>query len=136
MRLLEFWLQSGWLPPSGFSAQLLPAGATTPQKPTVSLDADKAAYKPGDTVTITAATTGATGFTLVVKYFSLNKVLATQKVPVEKDGSTTITWQPPATDYTGYLAQANLLNGKTNVASAALGIDVSSDWGVYPRYGF
>ena len=104
--------------------------------PTISLNADKAVYAPGDLVNFTANTAGATGMKLALQYFSLNAVLKRQTVSVESDGTTSFSWQPPANDYTGYLLQANLLKGKTVVAGATFGIDVSSDWGKYPRYGF
>ena len=47
------------------------------------------------------------------------------------------TWTAPATDFTGYLADIYVRTGDhAETVYATIGIDVSSNWGRYPRYGF
>lgn len=46
------------------------------------------------------------------------------------------TWTVPNQDYKGYLAQVYTVDGDKITILGTIGIDVSSDWGRYPRYGF
>lgn len=93
------------------------------------ISADKAVYNPGDKVN-----------------FSINKPLAgnikiryrhlDQTLGEETLSGTSWSWNPPATDYAGYLVDLyEIVDGKEKI-HASRGVDVSSDWGRFPRYGF
>lgn len=48
-----------------------------------------------------------------------------------------LTWDPPDTNYQGYLVQATLTDANGNVLdNAYTAVDVSSSWAKFPRYGF
>jgi dextranase len=90
---------------------------------------DKAMYKPGDVI-----------------QFSLNKPLAGNiKIRYRHLGETiseaslsgnSWSWTAPAADYTGYMVDLyEQLDGKEKI-HASIGVDVSSDWSRFPRYGF
>ena len=95
----------------------------------VVLATDKACYHPGDAVT-----------------FTIDKALpATAKIRYRKLDSTVLEvqvtgkswqWTAPAADYTGYMVDVYSLEGGTEKIYGSIGVDVSSDWTRYPRYGF
>ncbi len=95
----------------------------------VDLSTDKAFYKPGETITFTASTLpqGTT-----VRYRSRNNVMSEQSLT-----SSSWTWTAPSTDYTGYLVDLYTTESDgTEVILGTIGVDVSSDWTHFPRYGF
>ncbi len=48
-----------------------------------------------------------------------------------------VTWDPPNTDYQGYLVGATLTDANGNVLDTTYtAVDVSSNWAKFPRYGF
>ncbi len=48
-----------------------------------------------------------------------------------------MSWDPPGTDYQGYLVQATLTDAGGNVLDTAYSaVDVSQNWAKFPRYGF
>jgi dextranase len=48
-----------------------------------------------------------------------------------------VTWDPPSTNYQGYLVQATLTDVNGHVLDTAYtAVDVSSSWAKFPRYGF
>lgn len=89
---------------------------------------DKALYSPGQTVHFTAAEMpiGAK-----IRYRQGSTV-----VKEENSGSTSWTWTPPSTDYTGYMVDIYTLDGNTETILGSIAVDVSSDWSRFPRYGF
>ena len=97
---------------------------------TVNLSTDKACYKPGETVTFTA--TGDIPSGAKVRYRNQTEVVDEQPV---SGGSW--TWTAPATDFTGYLADVYTTGADgTETVLGTIGVDVSSDWTRFPRYGF
>ena len=103
------------------------SGGTSGQP--LSVVTDKAAYAPGEIVTL--ATTGTPAAGARVRYFFQDSVIG--EAPVT---GSSWSWQPPATDFRGYLAQLyQVANGRDSVV-ATVGIDVSSQWTRFPRYGF
>jgi len=93
---------------------------------TESLDlrSDRARYAPGETVTFTVdEVPGGT----TVRYQHLGETLAEEPL-----SGPSWTWTPPSEDFRGYLV--SLRQGETVLAT--VGIDVSSDWTKFPRYGF
>jgi dextranase len=97
---------------------------------------DKARYAPGEAVIFTVSIdTPQPGQTLQVKYYQAGTLVGQQTVPGTA-ATATWTWTPPATDYQGYLVGLTLLNGSTVYDQSAIGVDVSSSWVKFPRYGF
>ncbi|GGG33796.1 cycloisomaltooligosaccharide glucanotransferase [Hymenobacter glacieicola] len=100
------------------------------------MQSDKARYAPGQAVAFNATIDAPqAGLTLEVKYLHGLGVVAQQTVTAA-NSSATWSWTPPATDYQGYLVALTLKNGATVLDETTLGVDVSSDWARFPRYGF
>ena len=97
---------------------------------TVELSTDKACYLPGDVVSFTAD--GTLPADARVRYRR-----GTEVVEEGNLGGNTWTWTPPSTDFTGYLADVyRTRDDGTQVILGTIGVDVSSDWTRFPRYGF
>lgn len=92
------------------------------------LATDKAIYVPGEKVQFSFEGNSAN---LLVRYKHLGEVL-TETALTGNDW----TWTPPATDFKGYLAEVVDVSEDTEKVVATIGIDVSSDWTKFPRYGF
>jgi len=107
-----------------------PANAVTPTFTNLSISTDKASYKPGDNVTFTIDNT-TLPVSAKVRYKFQNTVLSDLSVT-----STTWKWQTPADDYHGYIAEVYSTVNNVETIYATIGIDVSSDWKKFPRYGF
>ena len=90
---------------------------------------DKAVYKPGETVCFTLA--GSLPSSARVRYRHGADVIADEAV-----GSASWTWTVPQDDYTGYMADIYTADGNQETLYATIGVDVSSDWTRFPRYGF
>lgn len=92
---------------------------------------DRACYKPGESVWIQAAKfasyPGAT-----VRYRHGAEVL--KEEPLRQEWWE---WKPPTTDYRGYLVDVYRLDadGQEEILGS-IGVDVSSDWKRFPRYGY
>ncbi len=119
-----------------------PAPAPTPEGPTNKVDnvtgissnlmfdisTDKAIYSPGATVKFTA-TEPLSGYK--IRYRKGSEIISVQ------DGAgTTWSWTAPGEDYTGYLVEVFKTNDGKDTIYATVGVDVSSDWKRFPRYGF
>ncbi len=90
---------------------------------------DKACYSPNDVVTFTID--HSLPETAKVRYRHLSNVVAVNTL-----SGTTWQWTAPSTDFTGYMADVfDTVNGK-EVIYGSIGVDVSSDWSHFPRYGF
>ena len=97
---------------------------------TLELSTDKACYLPGDVVSFTAD--GTLPADARVRYRR-----GTEVVEEGNLGGNTWTWTPPSTDFTGYLADVyRTRDDGTQVILGTIGVDVSSDWTRFPRYGF
>ena len=94
------------------------------------LTTDKALYRPGETVRMSVEGDIPAG--AKVRYRNGFDVVSEQTLT-----GNNWTWTAPSTDYTGYLADIYASTGQhAETVYATIGIDVSSDWGRYPRYGF
>ena len=92
---------------------------------------DKAAYKPGETVRFNV-TDGTLPASARIRYRHGSEVIADENL-----GSTSWTWTAPQADYTGYMADIYTADGNNQqTIYATIGVDVSSDWARFPRYGF
>lgn len=96
----------------------------------VSLSTDKACYKPGESVKFT--TTGAIPNGTKVRYRNGSEIIA------EHEANNRIwTWKAPNTDFTGYLVDIyRTESDDSETVLGTIGVDVSSDWTRFPRYGF
>jgi len=111
-------------------APVLASGANTKQpKLRYSIETDKCSYRPGDTVTLTLSTTATTG--MRVRYRYLGDVIADTLL-----SSRSWTWIAPPEDFRGYMVEVYRSEEDCDNICATIGIDVSSDWTRFPRYGF
>ncbi len=95
----------------------------------VTISTDKACYSPDNVVTFTIDHT--LPATAKVRYRHLLNVVAENTL-----SGTTWQWTAPNTDFTGYMVDVfDTVNGQ-EVIYGSIGVDVSSDWSKFPRYGF
>jgi dextranase len=107
----------------------------TPRTPSLpasyTMSSDKAAYNPGEQVKITVLP--AISGTVAVRYKHLGNVIGENNVT-----GSSFTWTPPGDDFKGYMVE--LYEPKTDSKAenilATIGVDVSSAWTRFPRYGF
>lgn len=95
----------------------------------INLSTDKALYSPGETVRFHADNipSGAK-----IRYRHGFDVVATAAA-----SGNDWEWTAPEKDFTGYLVDVfTTRNDGTEVIYGTIALDVSSDWTVYPRYGF
>lgn len=94
---------------------------------------DKSMYQPGESALVTYAQQPQDTAKLRFLLYHLDDLIwQREESPA---GSTRIDL--PATDFTGYLLQADALDeGGTVLTSGQVGIDVSSSWTKFPRYGY
>ena len=104
---------------------------------------DKARYNPGEPVWVTAvicADAPNKGTPVAQAWHLENQIEAPATVPVAAGrGETSVNfpWQPPTTDFIGYLLTVSLLDeSRAVVSTGAVAADVSSDWKKFPRYGY
>ncbi|GGG04186.1 glycoside hydrolase family 66 protein [Paenibacillus abyssi] len=98
---------------------------------------DKARYNPGDTINYTLTLNqGSQEGELVVRYKHLDRVI--EEKELERDGTEEVNWSwtPPADDYQGYMTEIFFKDGSDVLDHANIAVDVSSDWGKFPRYGY
>lgn len=93
------------------------------------LSIDKAKYLPGDPVNFSVSknlplNTG-------VRYKYLGNVLSNESV-----SGQSWKWTAPADDFKGYMAELFMIEDGEEKILATIGIDVSSNWSRFPRYGF
>ncbi|MCG9970599.1 glycoside hydrolase family 66 protein [Christiangramia crocea] len=89
---------------------------------------DKARYNPGEEVTFSV---NGTHQNTMVRYKYLGEVVAEENL-----SSHTWTWTPPSEDFRGYMVELVKTTGGEETVLGTVGVDVSSDWTRFPRYGF
>jgi len=95
----------------------------------VTISTDKACYSPDNVVTFTIDHT--LPATAKVRYRHLLNVVDENTL-----SGTTWQWTAPNIDFTGYMVDIfDTVNGQ-EVIYGSIGVDVSSDWSKFPRYGF
>ena len=97
------------------------------------LSTDKACYTPGQTVVFTFS--GTLPSSAIVRYRHGIDIVGEQRLSDIAVGGSW-QWTPPATDFTGYMAEVCTVADGTEQHVAAIAVDVSSDWTRFPRYGF
>ena len=103
--------------------------------PSLTLNTDKVRYLPGQQVYITAQIKPAPTTTtfLSLSQWHLGTRLGGSRIPVGTSGIVTVSWKAPIADYQGYLMTAEL---SSPALTSSIGVDVSSDWGKFVRYGY
>lgn len=119
--------------PEGIKNNNTPVAEALPslsEFPEVQIVTDKAMYSPGSVVKITAS--GPTDG-LGVRYWHLGDVIGESVI----DGTKNWTWNPPSDDFQGYYVELVGKNSDGNLVTlATTGVDVSSKWTRFPRYGY
>jgi dextranase len=101
-----------------------------------SVDTDKACYNPGDSVRFSLHLREQPESShLFISYRHLFERIDSISIPVI-NREINWSWLPPGEDYRGYLAEIFLMNNEDTIDRINIGVDVSSDWRRYPRYGF
>ncbi|HAB97912.1 MAG TPA: dextranase, partial [Enterococcus sp.] len=121
-------------------------GMSKEKQGNISIDnvsANKSMYQPGEKVNVTIslrdeAKKNQGFYELVVTH--LGEIVAQQTdawQTINGRGELKIEWEPPHTDFKGYLLQIKVNNeaGKT-ITQTNKAIDVSSTWTKFPRYGY
>ncbi len=108
----------------------LPVNPETPAFRNYDIATDKAAYNPGEQVNfeLKANTLPATA---KVRYKHLNQI-------IEENNLTENSWQwtAPNNDFKGYIVEVFVEEEGKEIILSTIGVDVSSDWTRFPRYGF
>ena len=107
-----------------------PVNVVTPAYMNVSVSTDKAVYNPGDVVTFMIEKSSLPA-TAKVRYKNSNTVISEANVT-----GSGWTWTTPTFDFKGYIAEVYATNNGVETIYATVGIDVSSSWTKFPRYGF
>lgn len=107
-----------------------PVNVVTPAYMNVSVSTDKAVYNPGDVVTFMIEKSSLPA-TAKVRYKNSNTVISEANVT-----GSGWTWTTPTSDFKGYIAEVYATNNGVETIYATVGIDVSSSWTKFPRYGF
>ncbi len=106
--------------------------AATPYNPphtTVSLTTGKARYNPGEVVHFTVNKDLPS--TAKIRYRHLNEV-----IKEENFSGKSWQWTVPGNDFTGYMVDIYETVAGKEVVLGSIGVDVSSEWSRFPRYGF
>jgi len=102
-----------------------------------SLTTDRSMYSPKETVTASAkiSGTGTAEAAMTLRY--LDKEVWTKKQEIDLGtGTWSFSFQAPDRDFTGYSLEMRLYRDGTLLDYTMTGVDVSSDWNVFPRYGY
>lgn len=107
---------------------------------------DKARYAPMEDMVITAVVKNLTqkkadDIIIEMNVYHLDQVVYSEQqnliLEPEEDKNIFLNWQAPDMDYQGYLICLKLTDDKGNsIAQSTIGVDVSSDWVKFPRYGY
>ncbi|MFC0470651.1 glycoside hydrolase family 66 protein [Halalkalibacter kiskunsagensis] len=107
---------------------------------------DKAMYDPGDNVEIRVDLKNETGndFTGTVEINAKHleyKVGSTVEKPFSlantEDDRIIVNWEASSTDFKGYMLEVDVKDSSNNlIDSDTVGVDVSSSWTKFPRYGY
>jgi dextranase len=101
------------------------------------LSTDKASYKPGEDVhfNLTLQDGTAAGGTFHIRYKHLDQIIG-HETKTAKSDKLSWSWKPPEVDNEGYLAEVVLEKEGMFIGHKNIAVDVSSDWGKFPRYGY
>lgn len=94
----------------------------------VTIRTNKAKYNPGEAVVLSIDKLPKNS---TVRYKYLNTILSEQPLT-----TTSWNWTPPSQDYKGYMVEVYSTTNSVETILGTTGVDVSSDWTKFPRYGF
>jgi dextranase len=94
-------------------------------------------YSPGDTVIFSASFNSviANGI-LHIKYLHLADSVLEQDINITGSSALSWQWKALADDFRGYLVELFLEQNGSIIDKTSIGVDVSSTWNHFPRYGF
>ncbi len=96
-----------------------------------------AAYHPGYPVTFSLTLhEEITDGSLLLYYKHLDHLVYEEEIDLTDEQQMTWEWLPEDQDFTGYMVEVFLKNGKDVVDHVNIAVDVSSDWSKFPRYGY
>ena len=93
------------------------------------ISTDRCSYLPGQQITFTLSATPIAG--MRVRYRHLADIVADTLLTTK-----TWKWTAPARDFCGYMVEVYTTDGTSDIVYGTIGVDVSSDWVRFPRYGF
>jgi dextranase len=107
---------------------------------------DKAMYDPGDNVEVHIDLKNSTGsdFTGTIEINAKHldsqigsKIEKSFSLEKDDDDGIIVNWEAPLTDFKGYLLEVDVRDSSNNLLdSDTVGVDVSSSWKKFPRYGY
>ena len=107
---------------------------------------DKARYAPGEEVLVSLTVCNESKkraenlrLELVASFLGeeIDSISQSVSLEAEEQKSLSVSWQPPKEDYRGYLLEVRLSDQTgQRLASETIGVDVSSNWVKFPRYGY
>lgn len=102
---------------------------------------DRSMYNPGENVKVTVTLENPRGnawsasATFILRH--LDQEVWREQAEVEMSaGHFELSVPTPEKDFTGYSLESYLYDGETLLDYSMTGVDVSSDWNVFPRYGY
>ena len=95
----------------------------------INFETDKAVYLPNATVNFTIDSSAPANAKVRYKY--LNETIQEIDAP-----GKSWSWQVPSADFKGYMVEIYNIENDKEVIYGTIGLDVSSDWKKFPRYGF
>lgn len=116
-------------PSTDFTEQVLQPKVSTSAAMSLELSTDKAIYSPSETVAFTL--NGNAPSNARVRYRHGADVVDEQQLT-----GNSWTWTAPESDGMGYLVDVYTSDNGSETVLGTIGIDVSSSWTMFPRYGF
>ncbi|MBH9966109.1 glycoside hydrolase family 66 protein [[Bacillus] enclensis] len=100
------------------------------------LTADKAAYAPGDSVKLSLSLNEKVEEgKILVQYKHLDETVKEEEIDL-KGQDISWSWSPKKDDFKGYMVEVYVKQGDEVIDHQNIGVDVSSDWAKFPRYGY
>ncbi len=97
---------------------------------------DQAAYEPGESVKLSLSLKEKVKEgKILVQYKHLAETVKEEEINL-KDEDLSWTWKPEKDDFKGYMVEVYVKQGDKVIDHQNIGVDVSSDWAKFPRYGY
>lgn len=102
-----------------------------------SIITDKACYDPLSTVTFSVSFKQQVyAKRLLIVYEHLDSVITQDTIQIQNADSVSWAWEAPNVDYYGMMVGLFIYSSDTLLDHTTIGVDVSSNWSKFPRYGF
>nr|WP_286163110.1 glycoside hydrolase family 66 protein [Bacillus sp. es.034] len=100
------------------------------------LSTDQAAYEPGESVKLSLSLKEKVKEgKILVQYKHLAETVKEEEINL-KDEEISWSWKPEEDDFKGYMVEVYVKQGDEVIDHQNIGVDVSSDWAKFPRYGY